>query len=116
MPYYEFNQNNSGGDFEIDGDVSLYVWIEADTAREANDKAEQVGIYFDGVNNNKDCGCCGDRWLPAVESEAEEFPRISNHGSRWVGDGESHTIIYHADGTVDRLTKEVIQINERGVF
>lgn len=116
MPYYGFSQNNSGGEFEIDDKVTINVWVEANNAREANAKAEEIGIYFDGVNSEMDCECCGDRWSVVIETDAQEFPLISNHGSRWVGDGENHTIIYHADGTVGKIPKEVIQINERGGF
>jgi hypothetical protein len=109
MPYFYYRQNNSGGSFDIDDDVSIYVWVEAETAGEANDKAEQIGIYFDGVNSERDCECCGDRWYPAVPSEALGSPILSNLGVRWVGEGQNHTIIYNADGTVGRITREVIE-------
>lgn len=56
--FYNFDQNNSGGVFEGPNNVI----IEADNAEQANYKAEQVGIYFDGVENDIDCDCCGDRW------------------------------------------------------
>jgi hypothetical protein len=56
--FYCFRQNNSGGQFI--GDVVIN--IEADSAEEANEIALDNGIYFDGVEEDKDCECCGDRW------------------------------------------------------
>lgn len=109
MPYFYFKQNSSGGSFDIDNSVTIRVWIEADTAEQANNKAEKIGIYFDGVNNDMDCSCCGDRWSPALTSEAEPFPILSS-STGWVEDGQYHTIIYHADGTVSRILKEVADI------
>ena len=112
MPYYEFRQNNSGGDFEVDDKITIHVWVEANNADEANAKAEEIGIYFEGVDSEMDCSCCGDRWYRVDDIDAELFPRVVSYGSKWVGDGENHTIIYHADGTVGKISKEVIQINE----
>lgn len=61
--FFTFIQNNSGGRFDIDHDVSKYVIIEADSADEANQIAEdRAGIYFDGCESGADCDCCGDRW------------------------------------------------------
>lgn len=47
--FYTYNQNNSGGFFKITKKIKHYVIIEADSAKEANKKAEHIGIYFDGV-------------------------------------------------------------------
>ena len=61
MPFYTYRQNNSGGGFVIDKKrgISVYVIIEADSTREADARAEQIGLYFDGYG---DCPCCGNRW------------------------------------------------------
>ena len=40
---------------------------------EANTKACDIGIYFDGVANGADCECCGDRWRESDEITDEEF-------------------------------------------
>jgi hypothetical protein len=74
--WYEFHQNNSGGSFYIDGykGIGPNVWIEADSEEAANDIAEGIGIYFDGVEKERDCSCCGDRWYPA--SHGQEAPII----------------------------------------
>ena len=56
--YFTFDQNNSGGSYERNEDVLEYVIIEAVTALEANCKAEEIGIYFDGCSSGLDC-----KWL-----------------------------------------------------
>lgn len=78
MPFFTFNQNNSGGDFVLDEDAGLthYVIIEAPNAEAANVKLGSLGGYFDGVDEDQDCPCCGDRWCRAWEGDAHEDPRI----------------------------------------
>lgn len=60
--FYQFNQNNSGGSFVVNDKLCHNVIIEADNADEAINKAEELGCYWDGVLNGRDCSCCGDRW------------------------------------------------------
>ena len=57
--FYYFNQNNSGGGFDLKAEA---VIVEANSADEANTIAQTVGVYFDGVAIDEDCECCGDRW------------------------------------------------------
>jgi len=69
-PVHRYHQMNSGGfytpmpqimpedGFVIGGDI----FIHADSDSEADEIAESVGIYFDGVSTGRDCSCCGDRW------------------------------------------------------
>jgi hypothetical protein len=60
--FYTYSQNNSGGKCK---GPALYVIIEADSAKEANERAiSEAGLYFDGVADGIDCECCGDRWRP----------------------------------------------------
>lgn len=72
--FYHYDQNNSGGSFYIDKDVCENVYIEANNANDANEIAQEKGIYFDGCAEGRDCNCCGDRW-----SEAWEGSAIENH-------------------------------------
>lgn len=72
MKFYEFNQNNSGGSFDVDDKVCHRVFIESDNKDEAIDKALELGIYFDGVRDGIDCPCCGDRWSDYCDEI--EFP------------------------------------------
>lgn len=75
--FYTFNQNNSGGSFHVDGNVCHYVIIEATSSQDANDRAERIGIYFDGVSRGRDCPCCGSRWSTIWSDEdGDEEPLI----------------------------------------
>lgn len=67
--FYKFTQNNSGGYFKFDENVSHYVIIEAKNTKEANKIAENIGIYFDGCSIVLDCYCCGDRWSSLWDDE-----------------------------------------------
>ena len=57
--FYTFSQNNSGGSFIVDDNVGYLVIIEATSVGNAIERAEAVGLYFDG---DGDCPCCGNRW------------------------------------------------------
>jgi hypothetical protein len=71
MPWFVFHQNNSGGFW----DGPRTVAIEAHTASHANGRAEdEAGIYFHGVSSGRDCQCCGSRWYPCDDSDAEPLP------------------------------------------
>jgi len=77
MTFYRFRQNNSGGRWVIDADrgISVEVWIEAGSPTEAILRAEEIGLYWDGVNKGFDCSCCGDRWwwsVSGVDYDARE--------------------------------------------
>lgn len=74
--FYDFKQNNSGGSFDFDWEdgISVHVVIEADTPDEANHRAEDMGLYFNGCADGRDCNCCGDRWNTADEYEEKEYP------------------------------------------
>jgi len=76
--FYTYRQNNSGGSFVYDEERSLaqYVIVEADSIAEANERAEMLGIYFDGVDDGYDCECCGDRWYRADTYDESETPTI----------------------------------------
>lgn len=55
--FYEFNQNNSGGFFDVDDNVCHRVVIEAIDS----DHAQRL---FEPMieNQSSSCPCCGDRW------------------------------------------------------
>lgn len=75
MSWYLYHQNNSGGSHEYDADrgISVNVYIEADSADEANERASEIGLYFDGVESGWDCSCCGDRWYAVSCEEGDDF-------------------------------------------
>ena len=75
--WYEFSQNNSGGEFIRNNDSALCVLVEANSAEEANKRAtRELGIYFNGCNAGMDCPCCGDRWYPVTEYDAKTEPSV----------------------------------------
>lgn len=103
--FYIFDQNNSGGYWnKILGYV---VIIEAETPEKANEKAEEIGIYFDGVENDIDCECCGDRWCRVEDKYDEVEPEklkdfveeIKHYQKKW----ELTSNIYYADGRVEEI-------------
>lgn len=85
LRWYSFRQNNSGGSFYYDDNLGIEVFIEATSTREANSRAEDLGIYFNGCSeyidddgewSGRDCPCCGDRWYEAYGDGEVEFPKI----------------------------------------
>ena len=107
--FFNYNQNNSGGSFVIDDDVAHYVIIEADTAEEANKKAEEIGIYFDGVDKGWDCYCCGDRWYPVWNYEGEKEPLIygepvAEYSDIFAQKNKPYAHVYYADGRKESFT------------
>lgn len=85
--YFEYRQNNSGGSFHVDDKVCQYVIIEANSVEDANKKALELGLYWNGVEEDRDCECCGDRWYPAdskIELEDnEEIEEYIKRITRW---------------------------------
>ncbi len=66
--FYTFYQNNAAGVFVTDTlrGIGTTVVIEANSAEEANDFAENIGIDFDDL-----CECCGTRWDSVRDSDGE---------------------------------------------
>lgn len=62
---------------------AIEVWIEAESAAEANRLAQYNGLYFDGVDDGIDCDCCGDRWYSADECDAYHTPAAPD---KWTKD------------------------------
>lgn len=107
MKFYTYSQNNSGGIFQYDDEAGIgeYVVIEAVNPDAASAKAQDIGIYFDGVREGIDCGCCGDRWHEPC-GDPDDVPSlygkpITNEkcGNRWRKEGPS-VFVHYADGTV----------------
>jgi len=104
--FYTFDQNNSGGGYDNDRTrgIGPIVVIEAASNNEANRQAEEIGLYFDGVDRGDDCECCGDRWYRVSEWNAGEVP--TRYGSALLADrsevpAETASIFVHyADGRV----------------
>lgn len=78
--FFEFSQNNTGGSFVTDDKLCHRLFIEAESAKEAISKAEDLGCYWNGVDEGQDCPCCGDRWYPS--GHAVDFEEMNK---RWGG-------------------------------
>lgn len=107
--FYTFTQNNTGGSFTIDptGGITVHVVIEAASAAAANAKAESLGLYFNGVEDERDCECCGDRWHPASDSDATLVPSVYGiHASvyrsefGWTRSDTPEVVVHYLDGRV----------------
>ena len=75
MKFFTFHQNNSFGRYVTDAKVTFNVIIEAGNASHAKMLAEQIGIYFNGCRDGRDCPCCGDRWYEPWD-EGDDVPNI----------------------------------------
>lgn len=122
--FYHFRQNNSGGSFDIDIDrgISVSVIVEATSSDHANDRAEEIGLYFDGCRAGRDCDCCGDRWY-AQWGTAEGDPVPSKYGSplgpsmfrSWAGD-QPDTIVHFLDGRGAYFDEDGNQVEKDGTI
>lgn len=113
--FYEFDQNNSGGEFEVDENLCQTVIIEADSLEEAEKKAFSMGIYYDGVDEGIDCPCCGDRWYQPdsemnfpIEVGDKKYETVEEFAqgflSRYVFPSKSPGIrIFYKDGSVKEI-------------
>jgi hypothetical protein len=117
MPFFSYRQNNSGGAFHYDekAGISTTVIIEADNFNEANERALEIGLYFDGVRGGRDCDCCGDRWYEPYNEEGDEAPMqygehvlVKELGAedkksldrKWQAEGNPELFIHWKDGRV----------------
>ena len=109
--FFHFIQNNSGGDFifEKKDGIAAHVIIEADNSEEANHKASEIGLYFDGCQTGQDCPCCGDRWREVWEEEGTEVPLVYDQPPQeyidtskflWGKKGEN-VAVHYADGYLE---------------
>ena len=85
--------------------------IEADSANEANIKAEEIGIYFNGCSIGMDCSCCGDRWCSVDEGDADNnalvySDSVGNYNCMWTPLGKAYAYVYYKNGTKESYIKE----------
>jgi hypothetical protein len=133
--FFTYRQNNSGGSFNVSNQHGHILIIEADDLEDANYFAQKkADIYFDGVSQGRDCGCCGDRWsepydggskTPVIyktyydgneEVEDEDQPfldylksYVSNKNNHFFWREEMIVDIYRQDKTHERFL-----VNENG--
>ena len=76
MSYFKFRQNNSFGVFK----GTPLIFVQADSADDANRIAQDHGVYFNGVADGVDFDCCGDRWYPVNDDAAQDQPSSYGYG------------------------------------
>ena len=97
--FYEFSQNNSGGSFVTDSNLCHRLFIEADSEEEAISKAEDLGCYWNGVDEGYDCECCGDRWYPSGDAVD-----LDNMNKRWGGYEVAEWLTEKKDASISNET------------
>lgn len=106
MPFFHFNQNNSGGSFSLTDNLTHHVVVEAHDAAHANLRLTQLGGYFDGCSMGRDCDCCGDRWYPQWDDKDGD-PEPTVYGKpvsaetvgTWMPAGKN-AVVHYLDGTI----------------
>lgn len=100
--FYNFRQNNSGGGFNINptSGVGIHTIIEANSMEEANETAERIGIYFNGVDRGHDCSCCGDRWSRAWRDEGESEPTVYSEPINFEFEGKPDSFVHYLNGEI----------------
>lgn len=92
--FYTFRQNNSGGSFdhEPEDGIGIVAFVEACDIVHAIARAERIGLYFDGVQDGRDCGCCGDRWNTPWSDDGTPAPELYGKPWRAAKEGEEPTL------------------------
>lgn len=108
--FYVFHQNNTGGRFIIDKEngIGEYVFVEATSLKDAVNKAEDIGIYFDGCGSGLDCSCCGDRWYPPYGDGAENirlYGKLVEQYDPWSC--ETNIFVHRINGDLIHVLMEV---------
>ena len=128
MSYFTFRQNNPGGKFELTDTIGHFVIVEAASAAEADERARRIGLYFDGVDEGRDCPCCGDRWYRMGDKPDDQFDVPTCYGvplaealrpGTWDDTGEvrdrallgpdapfqPYAVVHRLDGSVETVGK-----------
>jgi hypothetical protein len=102
MPYFAYDQNNSGGNCVHDDVVAELVIIEAENRKQANKIADKKGLF-----DYDYCDCCGPRfsnydgdhqcYATVDEAIADDF-RTDEEMKSYPS-----VRIHYLDGTVRRL-------------
>ena len=76
--------------------IAEFVIVEASSHDEANRIAEDIGLYFNGVEDGRDCDCCGERWYPACEVDGQDTPLYFKSTNYFTKD---NCFIHYLNGT-----------------
>lgn len=101
LKWFSYRQNNSGGYYIQNDVVSQNIFIQAESAAEANKIALRITEDF-----GEFCDCCGERWcIDADDDDGYGVPSlygepINGNHHRFTSEG----ILYHFDGRVEKRT------------
>lgn len=109
LQWWEYRQNNTGGSFSYDpqSGISVNVYVQARDPSEADFRAKEIGLYWDGCDSGQDCSCCGDRWYPQsyYGTPVEDVPPPDkvwapefSYASKWIANGYE-TFVHNYDGS-----------------
>ena len=107
--YFTYIQHNSGGDFDILEEMGIghIVIFKAKNAKKANELAESIGMYFNGVADGFDCPCCGDRWYPLDDADSTKQPEIYGKPVNEHKNNKDHRyddiFIHHSKDNIEQL-------------
>lgn len=113
MPYFEFRQNNSFGHFEHDPHLGIghCVYVEGDNADDANMRAKEIGLYFNGCDLGIDCPCCGDRWSEAWGLGTPDPRRWEEEdGPPPTGAWGMNSYVHHKDWSFDTYDENGLKV------
>lgn len=71
--------------------------IEADSEEEAVQRSEQIGLYFNGVEQGIDCDCCGDRWYKDPDYTLETIEEVKIFSFKSVTEKDTQVCIHTVD-------------------
>jgi hypothetical protein len=103
--FYTYDQKNSRGSYSEKKGIGEYVIIEAFDHIQANARAEDIGIYFDGSSNGHDCRCCGDRWFRVEDEHGTDVPSIFGEtlGDRVKSRFDEFCFVHYLDGKIEKI-------------
>lgn len=100
LKWFCFDQNNSGGRFRVDEKLGHYVFIQAESAEEAKEKAHDL---LDASNEDS-CPCCGDRWYFWVDdSDGTDVPMIYGKPLEECGMTGREVRLHRFDGSIESI-------------
>lgn len=115
MNWYLFEQNNSGGSFDVDKELCHRLFIQAETIKDAEQKAFGMGVYYDGCEDGRDCSCCGDRWsggdeinFPLTWGKEKTFNTIEEYAQHLANDfgfTKPDARVFYKDGSVMEINQ-----------
>jgi biotin carboxylase len=100
MKWFHYDQNNSGGYFIVNDVVAEDVYIQAPSAAEAEERAEEIFEPY-----SQFCDCCGRRWTFGYMSDADGYDVPTNYDvpitEVIATKYRKQARLHHADGSVE---------------